>query len=244
MYYQKTGKETGLPLVLLHSGGMAGIEWQPQVQWWSKQWKLLIPDLPGHGQSVLDDHATLSISMMANAVLEMLEREHIDKVHLLGSSMGGAVALWLARYHPERINKLIIYRIGYQKNQETYQQTQRMATPDYWRQYGLQQWLSKLHYPQGGAEAWETVIANVAKVLDPKTSEHNHSLKALSALLSPTLLIAGDHDPLIPLKTLFAMYQVIPNCALWVMPNATHITASNTWRAKMFADEVSRFLYE
>lgn len=242
MYYQKTGKDSGIPLVLLHSGGMAGVEWQPQLQWWSKHWLLLIPDLPGHGQSVLKPGAHLSISIMAKAVLKMLEKEKVDKIHLLGSSMGGAVALWLTLNYPELVNKLVIYRIGYRKNQQTHQQTQSMATPDYWRHYGLHHWLSKLHAPQGGEEAWKSVIANVSKVLDPQTSEHNHSLSDLSNLSSPTLLIAGDRDPLVPLTTLFEMQQSIPDCALWVMPKATHITASNTWRAKMFADEVSRFL--
>jgi len=38
------------------------------------------------------------------------------------------------------------------------------------------------------------------------------------------------------------MFGAIPNCGLWVLPHATHVTATNTWRAESFALEVTRFL--
>lgn len=242
MYYQQFGEKIQPPLVLLHSGGMAGIEWQPQIARWAKYFNVLVPDLPGHGQSLLVDDEPLSIALMAKAVIAMLEAQGIAKAHILGSSMGGAVALWIALNAPDYVDKLIIYRIGYTKNEDTYEQTQNMANPDYWRQYGMHAWLSKLHTPQGDKDAWKTVIANVSKVLNPKTSEHNHSLADLATIRSEVLLIAGDNDPLIPLETIVEMRRAIAHCAVWIMPNATHITASNTWRAQIFAEEVTRFL--
>ncbi len=244
MYYQKFPSESSDTdsLVLLHSGGMAGVEWQPQIKSLSKHFNLLVPDFPGHGQSLLPEGETLSVSLMARAVIKMLTDEGVDKAHILGSSMGGAVALWIALKYPQYVDKLIIYRIGYSKNTETYEQTRQMANPEYWKKYGLHRWLSQLHSPQGDENSWEEVIANVSKVLDPETSDHNHSLSDLQAIGSPTLLIAGDSDPLIPLDTLLAMKNTIPDCALWVMPNASHITASNTWRANHFSEEIFRFL--
>lgn len=242
MYYQEYGGNNSSALVLLHSGGMAGVEWQPQIDAFSQNFHLFVPDLLGHGQSLVPIGESLSISLMAEAVIEMLDEKGIEKAHFLGSSMGGAVALWLALNHPHRVDKLIIYRIGYSKNKETHSQTQNMANPEYWRQYGMHSWLSRLHSPQGGEDAWEAVIANVSRVLDPATSEHHHTLEDLSTIRAKTLLIAGDNDPLIPVETLLEMYHAIPDCAMWVMPNATHITASNTWRAKSFSEEVIRFL--
>ncbi|PIE45603.1 MAG: alpha/beta hydrolase [Gammaproteobacteria bacterium] len=242
IYYQSYGDNNNKTLVLLHSGGMAGIEWQPQIEMLAKHFRLLVPDLPGHGKSIVPEGKTLSISMMAESVVELLKHERVDKAHLLGSSMGGAVALWMALKFPDVVDKLIIYRIGYDKNEETHAQTRSMADPDYWRQYGMHDWLSKLHIPQGDANSWENVIAGVSSVLDPKTSDHNHSLADLSTIGAETLLIAGDSDPLISVQTLLNMREVIPHCALWIMPKATHITASNTWRAKAFAEEIIRFL--
>lgn len=242
MYYQQHGKSSDEALVLLHSGGMGGIEWQPQIEPLSKAFHLLIPDLPGHGQSILAEGETLSIRLMAEAVVEMLAAEYIEKAHILGSSMGGAVALWIALNLPHVVDKLIVYRIGYTKNRQTYQQTRQMANPEYWQRYGMHRWLSRLHEPQGGEDAWQNVIANVSKVLDPKSSDHHHRLEDLGSISAPTLLIVGDSDPLIPLETALEMKKNIADCSLWVMPQATHVTASNTWRAGCFAEEISRFL--
>lgn len=242
MYYQKYGDTSRSALVLLHSGGMAGEEWQPQIEPLSQSFHLLVPDLLGHGKSLIPNGEELSIALMAKAVVEMLEKEAITKAHFLGSSMGGAVALWIALNYPQLVDKLVIYRIGYTKNRETYTQTKNMADPEYWRQYGMHRWLSELHIPQGGEDAWETVITNVSRVLAPETSDHHHSLSDLASIQAPTLLVAGDSDPLIPVSTLLEMRQKIPDCALWIMPKATHITASNTWRAKAFSEEIIRFL--
>ncbi len=242
MFYQRYGNENAKTLVLLHSGGMAGVEWQPQIPTLSQHFDVWVPDLLGHGQSLIPEGETLSISLMAEAVLAELSAQGIERAHFLGSSMGGAVALWIAINRPEWVDKLIVYRIGYCKNINTYEQTRDMANPAYWQQYGMHKWLSKLHTPQGDENSWETVIANVSKVLNPETSEHNHDISDLAKITAETLLIAGDRDPLIPLDTLLTMFEALPKASLWVMPNASHITASNTWRAQAFADEVLRFL--
>lgn len=242
LHYERYGDTTNDTLVLLHSGGMAGVEWQPQITALSQAFDLLVPDALGHGKSRIPEGKVLSISLMASAVIDLLKKEQIEKAHICGSSMGGAIALWIALNAPDVVDKLIIYRIGYCKNVQTHAQTHSMANPEYWKQYGMHRWLSRLHEPQGDAQSWKTVIANVSKLLDPETSDHNHTLAELANIQAETLLIAGDRDPLVPLETLVNMQRTIPHCALWVMPNASHITASNTWRAKAFAEELLRFL--
>lgn len=242
LFYQRYGNANDATLVLLHSGGMAGQEWKPQIEPLAKHFDLLIPDLPGHGQSLLTEGETLSISLMAESLVTMLRDLGITRAHICGSSMGGAVALWTTLHYPALVDKLVVYRIGYRKNSGVYEQTRAMANPEYWRRYGMYQWLSQLHSPQGGKRAWETVIADVSRVFHPRTSEHSHSLSDLASITAETLLIAGDRDPLIPLPELLEMLEHIPNAALWVMPNASHITASNTWRANAFTEEIMRFL--
>ncbi len=209
LFYECYGNKKKPALVLLHSGGMAGVEWQPQIEILSQSFYLLVPDMLGHGKSLIPEGEALSISLMAEAVITMLDDEGIEKAHICGSSMGGAVALWIAVNSPQYINKLVAYRMGYCKNQSTYEQTRAMANPEYWKQYGMHRWLSKIHLSQGDENSWETVIANVSKVLDPQTSEHNHSLADLEKITAPTLLIAGDRDPLIPVEEILQMRNVI-----------------------------------
>lgn len=239
MYYETHGQ--GQALLLLHSGGMAGEEWAPQIPVLQKRFQVIVPDLPGHGRSPLPDDE-LSIEKMGRAVLAMLDELGIAQVHACGSSMGGAVTLWLLVHHPERIKTAIIYRMVHRKNVSTYAQTLSMADPAYWEQYGLHKWLSRLHEPQGGPEAWKRVIARVSESLDPKTSQHGYSLETLTQIKQPVLVITGDRDPVAPLEDAIAMYHAIPDCGLWIIPCATHITGSNTWRAAAFAEEIKRFI--
>lgn len=240
LYYQSFGQGEKT-LILLHSGGMAGKEWRPQIDKLSAHYRVLVPDLPGHGRSLMQKN-TLTISEMAEAVLSMMDAENVAQAAICGSSMGGAVAMWLTLKHSERVSKAVFYRIGYRKNSSTYQQTRSMANPDYWQKFGLHQWLSNLHKPQGGEEAWKKVIARVSEALNPETSEHNHSLEDLATIEQPVLIITGDRDPVAPLEDALAMYKTMPNASLWVLPNATHITASNTWRSEAFAQEIRRFV--
>ena len=239
LYYTDTGQ--GDPLLLLHSGGMSGAEWKPQIPRFSRQFRVIVPDHLGHGHSPMIAEK-LTVADMGGAVLELLDHLELPQTSLVGSSLGGAVALWLAIHHPDRVRKLVLYRVGYRKDQATHAGARSMADPAYWRSVGMHQWLSNIQQPQGGPAAWETVIGRVAEALDPLTTDHAHDRIALEHIMHPTLIIAGDRDPIAPLAQILEMFEAIPNAGLWIMPYATHVTASNTWRADSFTLEVTRFL--
>ena len=239
LHYQDEG--SGEPLVLLHSGGMTGAEWAPQLPALARRFRVIVPDQPGHGSSPMVAER-LTIGDCGRAVLALLDELEVHKAAFCGSSMGGATALWLTLNAPQRVSKLMLYRVGYAKDDTTHSGTRGMADPDYWRSMGLDKWLSKIHTPQGGPAAWETVIGRVAEALDPADSDHAHRPADLERILVPTLIACGDRDPLVPLEVLMEMHRRIPDSALWLMPYASHVTASNTWRADCFALELMRFL--
>jgi pimeloyl-ACP methyl ester carboxylesterase len=239
LHYTQAGQ--GEPLILLHSGGMSGREWDPQITSLAQHFWVIIPDQLGHGNTPMIAEK-LTIGDIGREVIELMDTLGIDKTHLVGSSMGGAVALWTTVHYPERVAKLVLFRVGYRKDGSTYVGTRGTADPEYWRQLGLHAWLSDIHQPQGGAEAWKTVISRVSEALDPATSDHAHDLGVLSRLRQPTLIIVGDRDPVVPLEQALQMFQTIPDASLWVLPYASHITATNTWRGDCFALEITRFL--
>lgn len=236
-----TESGSGEALVLLHSGGMCHEEWKPQLPALARHYRTIAPDLPGHGASPMRAER-LTIGDCGRGVLDTLDALGVDRAHLVGSSMGGATALWLAVHHPERVARLVLYRVSYHKNEHTHGGTREMADAAYWRSVGLAGWLSRIHLPQGGPDAWEQVIGRVSDALDPATSDHSHTIETLRTLRSPTLVVCGDRDPLVPMDDVLAMYDHIPDCGLWLLPHATHVTATNTWRAESFATEILRFL--
>ena len=239
LYYTESGQ--GDPLILLHSGGMSGAEWKPQIPSFTRNFRVIVPDHLGHGHSPMVAEQ-LRVGDMGRAVLELIDELALSRVHLVGSSLGGAVALWLTVHHPERVGKLVLYRVGYRKDENTHAGTRSMADPAYWRGVGLHRWLSEIHNPQGGPDAWESVIGRVSEALNPATTDHAYDLETLKSITQPTLIVVGDRDPVAPLQQMLEMFDTIPDSGLWVMPYATHVTAGNTWRADSFALEIARFL--
>lgn len=232
----------GPPLVLLHSGGMASGEWRPYVKTLSARYRLIVPDLPGHGRSRLAPGERLTISGAAAAVLALLDELGIERASWLGSSMGGAVALWVTLTAPGRVAKLILFRSGYRSGPEVHAEVVRMAEPRTWELWRLDRWMSEQHMPQGDPDAWHDVTRRVAAALDPATTEHAHDLGDLATIRVPTLIVAGDRDPVVSVGQLVEMYQTMPNADLWIIPHATHFPGTESWRLQIFETEILRFL--
>ncbi len=99
------GKET---LVLLH-GFMENISiWDDMESHLSEKFSLLKIDLPGHGQSeILAEVQTMEL--MAEAVKEVLDDQNLEKIHLLGHSMGGYISLGFAEKYPKYLKSLTLF---------------------------------------------------------------------------------------------------------------------------------------
>jgi len=95
--YYTYGK--GKPVVLIHGFGEYSRVWHNQVEYLKDKFYLIVPDLPGSGQSEqIDD---MSMKGMAEIFPPILQKEGIESCSILGHSMGGYVTLALAEKHPE-----------------------------------------------------------------------------------------------------------------------------------------------
>lgn len=238
--HRVVGEASAPVLVLLHSGGMTRREWDPYLAELSTQHRLVVPTALAHGSSPRRE--TLTIRSMGEAVLQLLDALEIRRAHFLGSSMGGATALWIARHHTARVDKLIVFRSSYRSSPSVAEAVSRMGEAETWRRWGLEGFMRREHQPQGGPEAWMEVTRKVVSMLHGPASDRNQTLEDLRAIDRPTLLIAGDRDPVVPLDEVMAMYRALPNAALWIAPNATHFLGTDSWRRASFVNEVLRFL--
>ncbi|MCE8019105.1 alpha/beta fold hydrolase [Halomonas sp. MCCC 1A11036] len=107
--YQDTGGE-GTPLVVVHGLLGSADNWRSHVKQWQALRRVVAVDLRNHGRSPHADG--MSYREMAEDLLALLDRLHIDRAHLLGHSMGGKVVISLARLAPERVASLIVADIA------------------------------------------------------------------------------------------------------------------------------------
>ncbi len=105
------GEKAGAPVVFLHGFGGTAASWHPVQTTISEKHTTIAFDLPGHGAS-LDYPDAVTARHFAQAVIDDIGRRNIQKVHLVGHSMGGATAALIAAFAPEKVSSLTLLAPG------------------------------------------------------------------------------------------------------------------------------------
>ena len=105
IHYVEEGQ--GPPLLLIH--GLAGdhTAWAPQIAAFKARHRVVAFDNPGSGQSSTVDAPT-SMQELAEATLRLMDALKIENAHVVGRSMGGAIAQQMALRAPERVHTLVM----------------------------------------------------------------------------------------------------------------------------------------
>lgn len=104
LHYQTLGQ--GQPLVLLHGLFGSGDNWGTVAKHFSQHYQVISVDLRNHGKS--PHSASQSYANMADDLLDLCDSFCLDRVHLLGHSLGGKVAMQFASSFPDRLEKLVV----------------------------------------------------------------------------------------------------------------------------------------
>jgi 3-oxoadipate enol-lactonase len=116
LHYLERGR--GEPLVLIHGLGSSGADWALQVPALEGRCRLIVPDLPGSGHSAAPRGGT-SIEGFARALWALCDHLRLERINIVGFSMGGAVGLEMALQRPGAvtrlglINSLATYRLDH-----------------------------------------------------------------------------------------------------------------------------------
>lgn len=117
LYYELYGQ--GDPLVLVAGTGISLAPWRVfQVPEFSKHYQVLIYDHRGLGRSDKPD-VPYSTRLFAQDCTMLMDALDIKRAHIMGHSMGGRVAQWIALDHPEKVRSLVLSGTGSGKYSET-----------------------------------------------------------------------------------------------------------------------------
>ena len=99
----------GDPLVLLHGFTGSAVNWSAQIEACAPHFQMVTIDLLGHGDTESPaDPARYAMELAARDLIAIFDRLNLERVHLLGYSMGGRLALYTALTYPDRIDHLIL----------------------------------------------------------------------------------------------------------------------------------------
>jgi pimeloyl-ACP methyl ester carboxylesterase len=120
LHYMVRG--SGEPLLLIHGLGGSGADWAFQVAALEKNFRVIVPDLPGSGHSP-PPRDNYTIDGFAATLWALLDHLGVERINIIGFSLGGAVALEMAARRPSSVP-----RLGLINSLATYR-------PDHWRKW-------------------------------------------------------------------------------------------------------------
>ncbi|WP_458352529.1 alpha/beta fold hydrolase [Peribacillus frigoritolerans] len=106
IHYEIEGN--GEPLVLLHGMSNNSQSWKEQIQALKEHYTVIAWDAPGYGKSSDPAEEFRNFKEFARILNGMLDELKLEKIHLLGHSMGAAIAIEYCSLYPNRVNKLIL----------------------------------------------------------------------------------------------------------------------------------------
>src|SRR6266699_402698 len=111
LHYEEAGTDKGTPVVLLHGGGpgAAGASsLRRNLPVFAEHFRTLVVDQHGYGKSDKPEVQGNYFTFAAGALAGLLDELGIDKIHLVGNSLGGGTAVRFALSHPERAGRLVL----------------------------------------------------------------------------------------------------------------------------------------
>lgn len=246
--YDEAG--SGAPLILLHAFPLDRAMWQPQLAALSDVARVIAPDLPGFGES---SPAAFSIEGVAAVVAEFLAALDIPKATVCGLSMGGYIALALARKHADKLTALVLAdtRSGVDDTNTRASRDKSIATANEKGSAALFEGMLPKVLCETTRNTRPEVVARVKEIAakQPKESvtaalaalrdrpDANPGLKDIAV---PTLVIVGEQDVVTPGLAAANLAGQIRGSKLVHLPDAGHL--SNLENPDAFNAAVREFL--
>jgi 2-succinyl-6-hydroxy-2,4-cyclohexadiene-1-carboxylate synthase len=109
LFFQVSGNQSNPAILFLHGFLGLGNDWLEIAQDLSQDHFCILPDMPGHGQSrELSGDQSCDLATTPEAIVTLLDDLKIDRVTLLGYSMGGRIALYTAIRFIQRVKALVL----------------------------------------------------------------------------------------------------------------------------------------
>lgn len=241
----------GAPVVLLHGLGSCHQDWPLQITALTDERTVITPDLRYHGRSGAPRQLP-SMGAFAADVGALLEHELGRPAHVVGLSLGGAVALQLALTHPEQLHSLVIVN-GFSRLKLGIRGWRRGLGRLYFVLSGqmkrLGDWVAEDVFPDPGQAALRRQAAAriggnrpLAYLLALGAAARFNVADQIHRIHLPSLIVAGQADTIVPLQAKRELAERMPNARLMVIERSGHATPVDAWQA--FNHHLLSFLSE
>lgn len=230
IYVEEHG--SGEPLILIHGLGMSHALWTHQVGVFAEHYRTIAVDLRGFGASSKPDTAgAYAVDALADDIAAIPGALGLESAHVLGTSMGGFVALSMALRYPERCRSLLLCHTGARMSippDVLRARVERLESAPL-RDYAplvveqalapgapeeLQRWVAAM-VERNDQRAYVQVLTE--GLADFDVSER------VAAIAHPTLVVIGELDRVIPPGEGRALAAAIPGARLEQIDGVGHL---------------------
>lgn len=253
----------GLPLVLLHGGGPGASSrsnFESAIPRFASSFRTIAVDMPGFGGSDKPPVVGNYFRFAAGHVVQLLDELGIEKVHLLGNSLGGGTATRLTLEHPDRVGRLVLmgpgglsYNLfhadpteGVRRLTEFNLEPSREALRAFISTMVVNQdlvtdELVEMRYADATAPgAREAMVSMGMSFFNPDSAEDGLLWREAHRIRHHTLLTWGREDRVNPLDGALVALKSIKRARLHVFPNCGHWAQIEA--AEEFAEITTAFL--
>lgn len=219
VYYADHRRGDVLPLLLIHGAAGTHLDWSIQL----RKLNTVVPDLPGHGKSVMTGRTT--IEAYTDDIIALMDALNLSSAAIGGQSMGGGIALMLALSYPERVRGLVLIGTGARLTVSptildrilTEQASVgQMLKTLLWGKH-TEQRIRDLGYAQFMKTPAEVVYGDYLAC-------HQFDVQhRLSEIKAPALIFGATEDQMTPMKRSETLAEHLPNAELIRVENAGHM---------------------
>lgn len=233
LHYEATGD--GEPLLWVHGFTGAGADWRYVFSEPPRGFRLIAPDLRGHGASP-NPSARFQFRDCARDLEALLHGLKRHRIKAIGVSGGGIALLHLAKRAPDLLDSMVLVSVPPHFPAQA-RAIQRSASEHALPPSELELMLAR---HQRGAAQIATLFAH-ARAMADDVDDVAFTPSQLSRIETQTLIVYGDRDPLYPVSLALEMYQAMPRSYLWVVPHGGHVPVFGD-AARSFAVTALAFL--
>ena len=220
----------GFPFVLVHGYLGSSEMWTFQKEFFSKDYRVITPALPGFGESH-NVKSLDSINKMAKEIINVLDQKKIDKFNLIGHSMGGMIVQEITKLIGDRVNKLICFATGsigdipgrFETMDETRKKLKKEGTQLFFSRVPLK-WFVK-----GGKDKNYFLCENAVKNVSLEAADNAllamknwRGKENLKNIKNETLIIWGDKDTSYNFDQVDTLNKNIKNSRLEIFKDCAH----------------------
>jgi pimeloyl-ACP methyl ester carboxylesterase len=232
MYYELTGK--GPPIVLIIGLGSGHQMWDAHVPALSRKFAVLTMDNRGVGDSDKPD-GEYTTKIMADDTADLMQRLRITQAHVVGASLGGAIAQELAINYSSLVRTLILMCTWAKSDKyldsvlESWIELAQLGGVPTMNRNGLLWCLTRQYYEKHFGEIKrldeqyrERDLPVSSLIRQARACQKHDALDRLDRITAPTLIAVGDRDILTPVHFSEVLQQRITKSELHILKGAPH----------------------